>query len=118
MLRIKELREQREIQQKELAIDLGVTQPTISNWELGRKLPSAKLTQKIADYFGVSVDYVLGRDDEKQPIPVTEDGLDEEQMELVRLFESASPAIRAAALAVLRLAEDRDKFPDEASKAK
>ena len=61
MIRIKELREAKGIQQKELAIDIGVSQPTVSDWESGRKVPSAKSTQKLADYFGVSVDYLLGR---------------------------------------------------------
>lgn len=64
MNRIKELRERRGIQQKELAIDLGVTQPTISNWELGIKVPSARSTQKLAEYFGVSMDYVTGREEQ------------------------------------------------------
>lgn len=64
MIRVKELREQRKMQQKELAIDLHVSQPTISDWESGRKVPSARSTQLLADYFGVTVDYLLGRSDE------------------------------------------------------
>lgn len=75
MIRIRELREARGLQQKELAIDLGVTQPTISGWELGIKVPSARNTQRLADYFGVSVDYLLGRNgEEKRAHPVIEDG--------------------------------------------
>lgn len=60
--RIKKLRESRNIGQKELAIDLKVTQPTVSNWELGYKEPSSKSAAKIADYFGVSIDYLLCRE--------------------------------------------------------
>lgn len=63
MNKIKELREKRGLPQKALAIDLGVTQPTICDWESGRKIPSAKSTAKLADYFGVSTDYILGRED-------------------------------------------------------
>lgn len=63
MNKIKELREKIGLPQKAFAADLGVSQPTISDWESGRKVPSAKSTEKIADYFGVSVDYVLGRED-------------------------------------------------------
>ena len=62
MNRIKELREKAGKQQKELAIDLGVSQPTVSDWESGRKIPSAKSTSKIADYFQVPIDYLLGRE--------------------------------------------------------
>ena len=64
MSRIRELRERKGIPQKAFAADLGVTQPTVSDWESGRKVPSAKSTANIADYFGVSIDYVLGRDEE------------------------------------------------------
>lgn len=75
MIRVRELRESRGLQQKDLAIDLGVTQPTISGWESGIKVPSAKSTQKLADYFGVTTDYLLGRDDtQKMPTPVSESG--------------------------------------------
>lgn len=62
MNRIKELREKAGKQQKELAIDLGVSQPTVSDWESGRKIPSAKSTSKLADYFQVPIDYLLGRE--------------------------------------------------------
>lgn len=62
MNRIKELREMAGKQQKELAIDLGVSQPTVSDWESGRKVPSAKSTSKLADYFQVPIDYLLGRE--------------------------------------------------------
>lgn len=60
---IKKLRESLGKQQKDVSIDLGVSQPTISDWESGRKTPSAKSSIKLADYFGVSVDYLLGREE-------------------------------------------------------
>lgn len=110
MIRVRELREAKGMQQKALAIDLCVSQPTVSDWESGRKVPSAKSTQKLADYFNVSIDYLLGRNEE-QPAPREGDGLTVEQMELVKLFESAPAALRAAALAVLRSAEEQDKAP-------
>lgn len=63
MNRIRELREKRDIEQKALAVDLCVSQPTISAWETGAKQPSSKSAAKIADYFDVSIDYLLGRSD-------------------------------------------------------
>lgn len=63
MNKIKELREKYGLPQKAFAADIGVTQPTVSDWESGRKVPSAKSTAKIADYFGVTVDYILGREE-------------------------------------------------------
>lgn len=83
MIRIRELREAKGMQQKELAIDLSVSQPTISDWESGRKIPSARSTKKLADYFDVSIDYLLGWDN-KKPAPEDGDGLDEELVTLIK----------------------------------
>jgi len=61
MFRIKQLREKHGLQQKSLALDLGVSQPTICDWESGKKIPSFKNTIKIADFFHVTTDYLLGK---------------------------------------------------------
>lgn len=42
-----------------LSKEAGVTQTALSNWKNGRNTPSAKTLQKIADYFGVTVDYLM-----------------------------------------------------------
>lgn len=42
-----------------VAQEAGVTQTALSNWKSGRSTPSAKTLQKIADYFGVTVDYLM-----------------------------------------------------------
>lgn len=39
--------------------EAGVTQTALSNWKNGRNTPSAQTLQKIADYFGVSIDYLM-----------------------------------------------------------
>ena len=101
MLRVRELREAKGIQQKELAIDLGVSQPTVSDWESGRKVPSAKSTAKLADNFGVSVDYLLGRENEKKPTPVSGDGLDPLDQRLNELLSQASDDTKQAMIVLL-----------------
>ena len=101
MLRVRELREAKGIQQKELAIDLGVSQPTVSDWESGRKVPSAKSTAKLADYFGVSDDYLLGRENEKKPTPVSGDGLDPLDKRLNELLSQASEDTKQAMIVLL-----------------
>lgn len=58
---IKELRKKRGIQQKELAIEIGVTQPTVSEWESNKKDPSGERLKKLADYFGVDELVILGK---------------------------------------------------------
>lgn len=115
-MRIKEIRLQRNISQKELAVTLGIAPNTLSQYENEKREPDIGTLELIADFFNVSVDCLLGREKEK-PTPEDGDGLTEEQMEIVRLFESAPAALRTAALAVLRSAEGQGKVPDGASEA-
>lgn len=60
MTRIKELRESLGIKQEELAMLCGVTQSTISLWEIGRTVPRKRALEKLAERFGVSAGYILG----------------------------------------------------------
>lgn len=53
-----------------VAKEAGVTQTALSNWKSGRSTPSSKTLQKVADYFGVTVDYLMtGRVDVKEKAP-------------------------------------------------
>ena len=61
-MRLKELREQRGISQTELANFLGVVRSTICQYEKGNRMPDSNILGKLADYFNVSVDYLLGRE--------------------------------------------------------
>lgn len=58
--RIKELRNSLNLTQVELANDLNVTKQCVSNWENNNIQPSVDMLVKIALYFGVSADYLLG----------------------------------------------------------
>jgi len=57
---IKELRRKAGIKQKELAIEIGVSIPTVSDWEANKKDPSGERLKKLAEYFGVDELTVLG----------------------------------------------------------
>jgi len=61
MKRLKSLREYRNLKQSELAKEFNVSQSTIAMWETGKRDPDSESIQKMADYFNVSVDYLLGR---------------------------------------------------------
>ena len=63
MSRLKELRKSRNLTQAELAKILGIAQPTLSGWENDKFQIDDDIKTKIADYFGVTVDYLLGRED-------------------------------------------------------
>ena len=55
------LRLSRELNQVQLAEKLGVAKQSVSNWENGNIMPSVEMLEKIADFFDVSTDYLLGR---------------------------------------------------------
>ncbi len=59
--RLKQLRNSRNISQQKLAMDLGMNQNSISRYENGEREADYKTLVALADYFGVSVDYLLGR---------------------------------------------------------
>ena len=62
MTRIKELRLQFGITQKELAKKLNIAQNTLSTWETGKFEPDISALNKLGEIFNVSTDYLLGRD--------------------------------------------------------
>ena len=59
--RLREIRTARKISQVELARLLGVTKQCVSNWENDNVVPSIEMLEKLADYFRVSTDDILGR---------------------------------------------------------
>ena len=61
--KIKELREIKQITQEELAKYLGVAPQTVYKYEKEINEPDLKTTSKIAEYFNVTTDYLLGRTD-------------------------------------------------------
>lgn len=60
-IRIKDLREDRDMRQSDLARETGIDQRTISNYETGRTVPDAYALVRLADFFDVSIDYLVGR---------------------------------------------------------
>lgn len=60
---IKYLRQSRSLSQVQLADKLGVKKQSISNWENDNIRPSVEMLEKIADFFDVSTDYLLGREE-------------------------------------------------------
>ena len=63
-VRIKELRTAHNLTQVEFANKLSVAKQTVSNWENNNIQPSIDMLIKIADYFGVTTDYLLGRNND------------------------------------------------------
>lgn len=59
-MRLKELRNERELSQRELAKAIGVSPKAVNFWELGVNEPKASYIIALAKFFGVSTDYLLG----------------------------------------------------------
>ena len=65
-MRLKELRKSRGISQLKLAMDLSMNQNSISRYESGEREADYATLIKFADYFNVSIDYLLERTDNPQ----------------------------------------------------
>ena len=65
--RIKELRTEKNISQNEMAKILGITQQAVSAYEKGLREPDLETLKKTANFFNVSIDYLLGRSDIRNP---------------------------------------------------
>ena len=67
MNRLKELRKSKGLTQAQFGALWNAPQNTVSNWENGNREISNELLMAFSEYFGVSVDYLLGRDDAQSP---------------------------------------------------
>ena len=74
---IKLLRQAKGLSQVELSKALGVTKQCVSNWENDNVVPSIEMLVKIADYFKVTTDYLLGR---TQAVTIDVSGLTKSQI--------------------------------------
>lgn len=66
-LRIRSLREDSDLFQKNIAEHLGCSQQTYSRYETGELEPSLQIMEKLAVFYGTSVDYIMGLTDDRAP---------------------------------------------------
>ena len=83
--RIKSLREQKELSQLEFSKLLNISNSTLSQYEAGNRMPSDEIKKKIAQYFDVSLDYLMGVSDIRNPY--TEKSIEEEYKEEFKALE-------------------------------
>ena len=104
MMRLKELRQERELTQWDVANGIQTGQRNIGRWERGEVLPSADYVVKLADFFEVSADYLLGRSDDFGNVSIQRltPELKEDEGELLSLYRSLMPDYKALALTNLR----------------
>lgn len=68
-MRLRDLREDRDLTQQEIADYLHIRQNTYSQYESGQRQIPLALLMRLAGYFNTSVDYILSLTDEKRPYP-------------------------------------------------
>ena len=91
MIRIKELRNEKKQTLKQMAEAFGTSNQVISRYELGQAEPEFETLIKIADYFNVSVDYLLGRTDKRFTSDKT---FTTEQLRLLNAFDALIPPMQ------------------------
>ena len=80
---LKHLRQREDITQAELANDFGITQQAVARWEQDKSDPDVATLKKLAKYFNVSADYLLGYGETINQYP-----LSEEQLSLIEDYDS------------------------------
>lgn len=88
-MRLKELRELKWVSAKELAREIGLPYTTYQNYEIGRNEPTLETLSMLADYFNVSIDYLIERDTNNLIGYLTED-----QTEIVKALLQLTNRIR------------------------
>ncbi len=93
-VRLKEARELRGYKsQQSFADAFGVKQPTVGNWEAGKRRPPMDTIKRLSRFLDVSVDYLLGLTDEKEG-PLAEIGVEALDDELITRVKALSPEDR------------------------
>lgn len=76
---LRKLRKEKDMTQKDIATYLNVSDRLVGYYESGERMPPPDILEKIADYFDVSIDYLLGRTNiKKQPVYSTKDEIKED----------------------------------------
>ena len=99
---LKELRKDKNCTQRELAEYLGYSTNIICEWENQRCEPKIETILRLADFFDVSIDYLLGRTDELGaivPKPTAAPALAEDEAQLLSLFRGMDHAQKVRAIA-------------------
>ena len=112
--KLKELRRLKGITQEQLAVILGVERSSVGKYESPNKpvVPSHDVLVRMADYFGVSMDELHGRDTKKEPTGITGE-LNSKEQEMLKRFREAPESLQDLALEALAARQaERTKDPE------
>lgn len=94
------LRDSKGFKDSDVVKATGVTKSTFSDWKSGRSKPKNEKLQRIADFLGVSVDYLLTGEEKENKMPIFEYSSD--IMELIKLYSQLNKEQKSAILNMMR----------------
>ena len=102
-MRIKELREEKKLSQTALAESVGTSQRNIGRWENGENEPTYSQLVKLADYFGVTIDYLVGREDDFGVVKIENlSQISNDEKDLIRVYKSLSQEDKQKVLSMVK----------------
>ena len=105
--KIDALLKQQKKKQIQLTDFLGLNKNAYSDWKIGRTTSYTKHLSQIADFFGVTVDYLLGKEEKKPPMPEGTEGMGENEKRLMAMWsqipEEQKPELLTLIEAALRM---------------
>ena len=114
---IKRIRKEKGLQQKQVALELGVDQSNYNKIENGKREPSVTILQKLADLFGVTMDYMINPSGKLPKEVVIEDKTANEQLRLIaQLNEEDRQVIFKMIDAMLTKKKFKDFFQENIDK--
>lgn len=97
---LKKLREAKGLTKKQTALELGISERAYITYEYGEREPKLETLQKLADFYGVTTDYLLGRPEAKPPQNAIDSLVEEQSLHaveesLLRMYFKLEPKKRA-----------------------
>ncbi len=110
-MRLKELREERDLSQLDVANAIGTSQTNIGRWEKDKNEPSSGYIIKLANFFGVTTDFLLGREDDFGNVSVNANAdLTAEEKTMLELFNKLPEVRRRTVIDTMRfMVESNDR---------
>ena len=105
MIKLKELRKSQNLTLKELALRLEISYQALSNYENSNRQPDYETLIRFADFFNVSVDYLLGHTDKRQ---LSGSSLTEKESRLLGAFKGLIPPIQDYVLEMVEKLVEKD----------
>lgn len=112
-MRLKEIRKSKNISQEQAANALGISVRAYQNYEYEQREPNIEMINKLADFYGVTTDYLLGR----EPLPNPLAACEKDEAAVIEKYLSLPSEARKCTLNVLRqLGETAQSFPQDNKK--